>query len=72
MLQVIYNNLFPQWNEFFRVSVCHHAKKIIFRVKDQDELGSENLGEVIVSVKEQLLSPAKRVQGTFTDTFLTD
>eukprot|EP00094_Tigriopus_californicus_P007112 TCALIF_06847-PA protein Name:"Similar to PLD1 Phospholipase D alpha 1 (Oryza sativa subsp. japonica)" AED:0.00 eAED:0.00 QI:0/0.87/0.66/0.88/1/1/9/545/745 len=62
-MKVIYNNLFPQWNELFRVSVCHHAKKIIFRVKDQDELGSENLGEVVISIKEQLLTPTKRVQG---------
>lgn len=28
---VIYNNLCPQWNEFFRVSVCHYAKKLLFR-----------------------------------------
>ena len=34
-LQVVYNNLCPQWNEFFRVSVCHYAKKLLFRVKDQ-------------------------------------
>ena len=35
LFQVIYNNLCPQWNEFFRVSVCHYAKRLLFRVKDQ-------------------------------------
>ena len=35
IFQVVYNNLCPQWNEFFRVSVCHYAKRLLFRVKDQ-------------------------------------
>ena len=29
IFQVVYNNLCPQWNEFFRVSVCHYAKRLL-------------------------------------------
>lgn len=60
---VIYNNLCPQWNEFFRVSVCHHAKRLVFRIKDQDELGTDNVGEVCVMVSDLLQMPGMRLHG---------
>ncbi|CAB4065983.1 PLD1_2 [Lepeophtheirus salmonis] len=60
---VIYNNLHPQWNEYFRVMVCHHAKKLLFRVKDQDEISSELIGEIVISVKDLLYKPGMRYQG---------
>lgn len=60
---VVYNNLCPQWNEFFRVSVCHYAKKLLFRVKDQDELGTEMVGEVSISVQELLDKPGMKIHG---------
>ena len=62
-LQVIYNNLCPQWNEFFRVSVCHYAKKLHFRVKDQDELGTDQVGEVCIPVEELLKKPKLTING---------
>ena len=43
---VIDNNLNPQWNETFRVDVCHHATSITFTVKDKDFLSSETMGSV--------------------------
>ena len=60
---MIYNNLCPQWNEFFRVSVCHHAKRLLFRVKDQDELGTDNVGEVSVALKDLLAKPGMKIHG---------
>ena len=63
--QVIYNNLCPQWNEFFRVSVCHYAKKLHFRVKDQDELGTDQVGEVCIPVEALLKKPKLTINGKF-------
>ena len=71
-LQVIYNNLCPQWNEFFRVSVCHYAKKLHFRVKDQDELGTDQVGEVCIPVEELLKKPKLTINGKELDAELSD
>ena len=60
---MIYNNLCPQWNEYFRVSVCHQAKKLVFRVKDQDELGTDNVGEVVIRVQDLLSAQDNRIHG---------
>ena len=63
LFQVIYNNLCPQWNEFFRVSVCHYAKSLSFRIKDQDELGTDQVGEVSIPVEELLKKPNMSICG---------
>ena len=63
IFQVIYNNLCPQWNEFFRVSVCHYAKSLSFRIKDQDELGTDQVGEVSIPVEELLKKPNMSICG---------
>ena len=60
---MIYNNLCPQWNEFFRVSVCHYAKRLVFRVKDQDELGTDQVGEVFIPVEELTRKPKLSISG---------
>ena len=55
----------PQWNEFFRVSVCHYAKVLSFRIKDQDELGTEMVGEVNIPVEDLLKKPNLSIIGMF-------
>ena len=66
---MIYNNLCPQWNEFFRVSVCHYAKVLSFRIKDQDELGTEMVGEVNIPVEDLLKKPNLSIIGMFSTLF---
>ena len=52
---VIDNNLNPEWNEFYRIEVCHHAEYLIFDVKDKDHARAEKIG--LVKIKcDQLLS----------------
>ena len=55
----------PQWNEFFRVSVCHYAKVLSFRIKDQDELGTEMVGEVNIPVEDLLKKPNLSIIGMY-------
>ncbi|KAA0199526.1 hypothetical protein HAZT_HAZT007200 [Hyalella azteca] len=43
---VIDNNLNPQWNETFRVDVCHNVVSVTFTVKDKDFVSSETMGSV--------------------------
>jgi phospholipase D1/2 len=46
------NTLSPVWNEDFYVQICSHTTGILFKVKDFDEIGSDLLGDVAVSIEE--------------------
>ncbi|CAL4067307.1 unnamed protein product [Meganyctiphanes norvegica] len=41
---VIDNNLNPQWDEHFKVDICHEVSKITLTVRDKDFLSSEIIG----------------------------
>ena len=43
---VILNNLNPEWNEFYRIDVCHHAELLTFDVRDKDHAYTEKIGLV--------------------------
>lgn len=43
---VIDNDLSPEWNETFRIEVCHWAKDLIFDVRDKDHAMTEEIGKV--------------------------
>ncbi|KAF2363269.1 C2 domain [Trinorchestia longiramus] len=60
---VIDNNLSPQWNETFRVDVCHNVVSVTFTVKDKDFLSSETMGSVKFTAES--LNVDNTVAGTF-------
>ena len=44
--RVISNDLNPQWNEKFRLEVCHFAKELKFEIRDKDHARQEFIGSV--------------------------
>jgi len=48
---VIDNNLNPEWNETFRVEVCHKADTLVFDVRDKDHAYTEEIGLVEISTQ---------------------
>jgi len=51
---VIDNDLNPEWNETFRVEVCHKADFLIFDVRDKDHAMTEEIGKVEISTQSLL------------------
>ena len=49
---IIDNSLNPQWNESFKVDVCHRASNVIFDVRDKDHVNTEAIGKVQISTSE--------------------
>lgn len=45
---VILNNLNPEWNESYRIEVCHFTEEILFEVRDKDHAYAEYIGVVRV------------------------
>ena len=43
--------------------MCHYAKSLSFRIKDQDELGTDQVGEVSIPVEELLKKPNMSICG---------
>ncbi len=43
---VVLNNLNPEWNEDFRLEVCHFADDLVFEIKDKDHAYAEYIGSV--------------------------
>ena len=44
------NTLEPSWGEKYSLEVCHRARELRFTVRDKDHTGSEDIGEVVLSV----------------------
>ena len=44
--KIIDNDLNPEWNEFYRVEVCHQATYLTFDVRDKDHAYTEKIGLV--------------------------
>lgn len=51
-LQVIPNTQNPKWNEKFYIPVAHPASHLEFQVKDNDILGAQMIGKVLIPVEE--------------------
>ena len=45
---VVNNNLNPEWNEDYRVEVCHFAEELVFEVRDKDHAVTEFIGSVTI------------------------
>ena len=52
--RVIDNSLDPNWDEMFKIEVCHHADSLIFDVRDKDHTSTDVIGEVSLSLQEIL------------------
>ena len=52
--RVIDNSLDPNWDELFKVEVCHHADNLIFDVRDKDHASTEVIGEVVLPLQQLL------------------
>ena len=44
---IILNNLNPEWNESYRIEVCHFANQVLFEIRDKDHAYAEKIGEVV-------------------------
>ena len=62
--RVIDNSLDPNWDELFKVEVCHHAENLVFDVRDKDHASTEVIGEVVLSLQETLLD-GQTIDGWF-------
>ncbi len=51
---VILNNLNPQWNEDYRLEVCHFGEALVFEVRDKDHAYAEFIGSVEISTQALL------------------
>ncbi len=51
---VVLNNLNPEWNEMYRVEVCHFAEDLIFEIRDKDHAYSEYIGSVSIPTSSLL------------------
>uniref|UniRef100_A0A6A7G2J4 phospholipase D n=3 Tax=Hirondellea gigas TaxID=1518452 RepID=A0A6A7G2J4_9CRUS len=51
---IIYNSLNPQWNEKFRVEMCHEVESFLFSVKDLDLLKVECMGYMNIRAEDLL------------------
>ena len=60
---IIDNNLNPEWNESYRVEVCHFADHLVFEVRDKDHAYSEYIGAVDIPTTSLLTGQDK--QGWF-------
>jgi len=52
---IIDNDLNPQWNETFKIEVCHKANVLEFDVRDKDHAYTEEIGKVEI-LTQHLLS----------------
>lgn len=52
--RVISNDVNPKWHESFSIPVAHYVDHIVFRVKDQDMLGTQKIGDVKIPVEQVL------------------
>ncbi|XP_047329162.1 phospholipase D beta 1-like [Impatiens glandulifera] len=60
---VIENSENPVWNQHFNVPIAHHAVEVKFVVKDDDYVGSQEIGAVVIP-SEQIYSGLK-VEGVY-------
>lgn len=60
---IIYNDLNPEWNEVFRVEVCHKADLLVFDVRDKDHAYTEEIG--LVEINTQHLLNGQVLDGWF-------
>lgn len=60
---VIDNNLNPQWDETFKIDICHEVSKVTFTVRDKDFLSSEMIGFLEFPVEE--ITSGSPPNGTF-------
>jgi phospholipase D1/2 len=60
---IIDNDLNPEWNESYRVEVCHFADHLVFEVRDKDHAYSEYIGAVDIPTSSLLTGQDK--QGWF-------
>jgi len=64
--RVIDNSLDPEWNETFRVEVCHRAKVLIFDVRDKDHATTEKIGIVEICCERLAeLEEGEKLQGWY-------
>lgn len=49
------NDLNPEWNETYRIEVCHFADSLRFEVRDKDHAYAEYIGVVRLETKGTLL-----------------
>jgi len=60
---VILNDLNPEWNESYRVEVCHFADELLFEVRDKDHAYAEDIG--MVSMRTEDLVSGQIREGWF-------
>ncbi|XP_047329160.1 phospholipase D beta 1-like [Impatiens glandulifera] len=60
---VIENSENPVWNQHFNVPIAHHAAEVKFVVKDDDVVGSQEIGAVVIP-SEEIYSGLK-VEGVY-------
>ena len=56
---IIDNDLNPEWNESYRIEVCHFADYLIFEVRDKDHAYSEYIGAVNIYTSSLLTGEVK-------------
>ena len=57
---IIDNSLNPEWNESYRVEVCHFADHLVFEVRDKDHAYSEYIGAVDIPTTSLLTGQDKQ------------
>ncbi|CAM8912190.1 unnamed protein product [Rhodiola kirilowii] len=66
--RVIGNNKNPKWNEHFNVPLAHPAVNVEFQIKDNDMLGAQLIGTVLVPARRivsgELIDEAFLVKGS--------
>ena len=60
---IINNSLDPQWDEWFKVEVCHNANTLIFDIRDKDHAYTEKIG--IVEISTHHLINVRVVEGWY-------
>ncbi len=55
---IISNSLNPQWDEDYRIEVCHFAEVLVFEVRDKDHAYAEFIGSVTFPTRALLAEEA--------------
>ncbi len=56
---VILNSLDPQWNEAYRIEICHFGEHLKFEVRDKDHAYAEYIGCVEIPASALLSGEIK-------------
>ncbi|XAR58026.1 Phospholipase D [Bertholletia excelsa] len=64
--RVIPNSQNPNWNDHFNIALAHPVENLEFHVKDNDLLGAELIGKVLIPAER--LAGGERIRGWFSVT----